>query len=441
MTTVVCWNMQFKGESWRRLVEMGADVALLQEPCTVPPEVADRVDIGPPDADAWDSCLWKSPRHHRRWPKVAKLSDRVSVKWFKPALPIDAMSDDSLNVSDVQIIAAAEVTPTDGDSKPFIVASMYAAWRWPHPSTGSDDAHTDASAHRIISDLTHFVANADRKSHRILAAGDLNMDYGMDYGWRERGKHRLWYARARTVWEPHGGARFRVHGATVSERTASGPHSRAPTCGYEERRDVPLYPELSCRCASAVRSRVRLARVPRDHRDTRHEWNRRMGTERSLPAADHRGDVMPPAIMVGTGSCGLHFHCHSEVLQTPEEALGNAVLVAVGQVLAAEVVVIPLVAEHEVSGGQHGGGDRHNGLLWAAPAFEASKLRLQIAPVLLGRGPRGLHPRRLQPRRRVTDPGRAALPGTLVEARAQARPRDQMARTGKPRHVPANLGK
>ena len=200
MTTVVCWNMQFKGESWRRLVEMGADVALLQEPCTVPPEVADRVDIGPPDADAWDSCLWKSPRHHRRWPKVAKLSDRVSVKWFKPALPIDAMSDDSLNVSDVQIIAAAEVTPTDGDSKPFIVASMYAAWRWPHPSTGSDDAHTDASAHRIISDLTHFVANADRKSHRILAAGDLNMDYGMDYGWRERGKHRLWYARARTVW-------------------------------------------------------------------------------------------------------------------------------------------------------------------------------------------------------------------------------------------------
>ena len=203
MTTVVCWNMAYRRESWLELVRTGADVALLQEPCTVPNDVADRVDIGPPDADAWDSCLWKSPRHHRRWPKVAKLSDRVTVKWFKPVLPIDPASSDSMNVSDVQIIAAAEVTPNEDDSKPFIVVSMYAAWRPPHPSTGRgfNDAHADASAHRIISDLTHFVAHADRIPHRVLAAGDLNMEYGVDYGWRQRSSsHRLWYARARAVW-------------------------------------------------------------------------------------------------------------------------------------------------------------------------------------------------------------------------------------------------
>lgn len=91
---------------------MGADIALLQEPCKVPDELADLVDIGPPDGDAWDSCLWKPPRHHRRWPKIAKLSDRVTVKWFRPVLPIDPISDDGVNVSDVQIIAAAEVTPS-----------------------------------------------------------------------------------------------------------------------------------------------------------------------------------------------------------------------------------------------------------------------------------------------------------------------------------------
>ena len=102
--------------------------------------------------------------------------------------------------------------------------------------------------------------------------------------------------------------------------------------------------------------------------------------------------------------------------------LDDALLVAVRQVSAAAVVIVRLVAEHEVGGGQHGSGDRHDGLLRAAPAFEPSKLRLQTAPVLPGRHPRGLDQRGLQPGSRVTDPGRAALPRTLVQPRAQARP-------------------
>lgn len=124
----------------------------------------------------------------------------MEVEWFKPIIPIASMSEDTIRISDIQTIAAARVTPTDGE--PFIAVSMYAAWRGPHPSTGrSDDAHVDASAHRIISDLSTFVANADREPHRILAAGDLNMDYGADYGWRERSDRPLWYARCRTVWD------------------------------------------------------------------------------------------------------------------------------------------------------------------------------------------------------------------------------------------------
>ena len=98
-------------------------------------------------------------------------------------------------------------------------------------------------------------------------------------------------------------------------------------------------------------------------------------------------------LTVTTDSGGLHFDLHSKVVQTAEEALGNAVLVAVRQVPAAEVVVVRLVAEHEVSSGQHGSGDRHDCLLRAAPALEPSKLRLQIAPVLPGCRPRGLDQR------------------------------------------------
>lgn len=42
MLTVACWNMQYKSESWRTLVQMGADTALLQEPCAELPRVAIR---------------------------------------------------------------------------------------------------------------------------------------------------------------------------------------------------------------------------------------------------------------------------------------------------------------------------------------------------------------------------------------------------------------
>ena len=71
MTKVVCWNMNHKLKSWQKLVQMGADVALLQEPCGVPYDVADRVAIEPPEHwEAWDSCLRESAGptqpHHRR---------------------------------------------------------------------------------------------------------------------------------------------------------------------------------------------------------------------------------------------------------------------------------------------------------------------------------------------------------------------------------------
>ena len=201
MPKVVCWNMDYKRDSWRKLVQMDADVALLQEPCRVPPDVADRVEIEPPDHwSDWDSCLPKPARPHRR-PRVAKLSDRVKVDWFKPVPLLEPISEGQIAISDVHTIAAARVSALDGDSEPFIVVSMYAHWKSAHPSTGRNDAQADASVHRIISDLSVFVANADRIPHRILAAGDLNIDCGIDYGWKQRGPLPLWYARCRTVWD------------------------------------------------------------------------------------------------------------------------------------------------------------------------------------------------------------------------------------------------
>ena len=99
------------------------------------------------------------------------------MEWFKQVSPISEVRADEIAVSGIGTVAAARVIPLDSDTQPFIVVSMYARWMRPHPSTGSSwrVGTPDASAHRIISDLSAFVGDTDPASHRIIAAGDLNM--------------------------------------------------------------------------------------------------------------------------------------------------------------------------------------------------------------------------------------------------------------------------
>ena len=55
---------------------------------------------------------------------------------------------------------------------------MYARWFSPHPTAEGNWIYPDASAHRIISDLSAFIGYYDRpEKHRILAAGDLNVAF------------------------------------------------------------------------------------------------------------------------------------------------------------------------------------------------------------------------------------------------------------------------
>ena len=89
-----------------------------------------------------------------------------------------SVAPDEIAVSGLGTIAAARVTA--GGAPPFIVVSMAASWIHPHPSTAStwSVGYQDGSAHRIISDLSAFIGSIDPATHRILAAGDLNMIYG-----------------------------------------------------------------------------------------------------------------------------------------------------------------------------------------------------------------------------------------------------------------------
>ena len=195
--TVVSWNIAKRHEPWRQLVKMDADVALLQEAvpppddvarlrdATLPPAEDTRpLDIGPQsswDSHAWNSDWWRGRGSalYDRWPMVVRLSNRVTVEWFKQVGPIGWADQEEIAVSGIGTIAAARVTPRDGSPEPFIAVSMYDRWEAPHPSKNrSSWIYSDASTHRIISDLSAFISSTDPSTHRILAAGDLNMIYG-----------------------------------------------------------------------------------------------------------------------------------------------------------------------------------------------------------------------------------------------------------------------
>ena len=113
--------------------------------------------------------------------------------------------------------------------------------------------------------------------------------------------------------------------------------------------------------------------------------------------------------------CGvLDLHVETEVPQPLKKPLRQPFLVAVDEVLIAEIVKFHAVAEHVVDVSEHGRGDREDGLLRAATAFEPEELAVKIAVLFASGGPRRLDEGGLQPWRALTGPCRAALAGAFI---------------------------
>ena len=160
---------------------MDVDLALLQETCRPPPDVLDRMDVDP--------APWVSTARGRWRTAIARTSDRAAVEWLE-AVPIYRAAHGAFAVSVPGTLTAARITPPSGE--PFVAISMCSEWENPHDSAGGSWIYADASAHRIVSDLSAFVGR--QRGHRILAAGDLNILRG--YG---EGGSRYWAARYATV--------------------------------------------------------------------------------------------------------------------------------------------------------------------------------------------------------------------------------------------------
>ena len=125
MITVVSWNIDGRLQAVEELLAMDADVALLQEVGLGALETlkaaGGNVAVSP--QDPWEP--W-TREHYGSWSMVVKLSDRVGVQWFRQVLPTTPQEgDDEIAVSNVGIIAAAQVIPITG-GEPFIAVSMYA---------------------------------------------------------------------------------------------------------------------------------------------------------------------------------------------------------------------------------------------------------------------------------------------------------------------------
>ena len=181
---MVSWNVAGHNV-WPHLLESDYDVALLQEakvgPTDWPHVVVPRLD------EEWRTAGWTEGQWSRRT-AVAQVSDRVEVTGF-PLTTTDALEPNAIAVSRPGTLTAATIEAGD---ESFIVASVYGMWE--RAADGRDLIYADASAHRLLSDLSSIVTTESK--HRLIVAGDFNIlnRYGED-------GHRYWKARYSTVFD------------------------------------------------------------------------------------------------------------------------------------------------------------------------------------------------------------------------------------------------
>ena len=178
--------------SWRSLLDLDIDLALLQEAGKPPPDVVEKIEANPAiEVDTGFRETMVAGGEARFRTAIVKLSSRISTDWIEAKSPETAKPGD-LVASWPGTLTAALVRPLSGE--PVIAMSIYAPWMRTHSRAASRYIYADGSAHRVVSDLSVFISN--RRRHRVLAAGDLNILRG-------HGEHgsAWWAARYKTVFD------------------------------------------------------------------------------------------------------------------------------------------------------------------------------------------------------------------------------------------------
>jgi endonuclease/exonuclease/phosphatase family metal-dependent hydrolase len=177
---LMSWNCNQKSGSWPEAAGHGADVLLLQE--ATPGPVPSGLRVVAPDLEGgWLTGGWTS----RPWSTAVAVREGVQASPL-PLAALDAAQADQLGVSRAGSLAAAALALPNED--PITVASIYASWEHPVSHLASRWIYADASAHRIVSDLSALIGT--EHGHCLLVAGDWNIlrgygEHGSQY-WRAR---------------------------------------------------------------------------------------------------------------------------------------------------------------------------------------------------------------------------------------------------------------
>jgi exonuclease III len=178
--------MRQKASNWQAVLDSRVDAALLQEAKAPPDELMSKFI-----AD-WE-CEWANTGLPWR-AAVAGLAESELIE-FMPIVTQSIGGNDpcALMVSRSGSLAVGLMKIRKTGEEVFIV-SMYSHWMNPIRQTKSKWIFADASAHRLISDLSGLIGS--QKGHKIIAAGDMNILHG--YG--EDG-NRYWKERYNTIFD------------------------------------------------------------------------------------------------------------------------------------------------------------------------------------------------------------------------------------------------
>jgi endonuclease/exonuclease/phosphatase family metal-dependent hydrolase len=164
---IISWNTCHQSEAWHMLANLSADVCLLQEAIEPSEETKSKIEIDP--------APWNTEGLQSNWrTAIARLSDRVRMFPFTPA-HIGTYESGKVVVSRLGTLSIADIEVVSTGEK-ITFASMYSGWEWPNEGTEKSWIFADASAHRLVSDLSALFHR--QRGYKIIAAGDLNILYG-----------------------------------------------------------------------------------------------------------------------------------------------------------------------------------------------------------------------------------------------------------------------
>lgn len=186
MVKILSWNIAHRDACWESIFNNEYDIALLQEAHQPKIDIPSNVDMYPGE---W--CTEGDGKRNWR-ASIIKLSNRIDVEWVE-CKPIYLATGEELPVSRLGTLAVARITPKNGGVT-TIVVSCYSAWERPTKFVDRYWIYSDASAHRLISDICGLMGS--EKKHRILVSGDFNIlkSYG------ESG-NKYWGKRYASVFE------------------------------------------------------------------------------------------------------------------------------------------------------------------------------------------------------------------------------------------------